>query len=234
MKKLMMFAAAMTIVGGAFAQCVIQPDVECAMVYNVKMNLRTVSGKTTTVITGSASDCDLGTEAGCVRYPNFPYAVQGYLVTTDCDCTCDAISSAEAFLWAPRLKSTLAGEFDWAILHVLGKQNTAEAAWEFEGIDSVLGPMTLAGAGFGSYSKTAAYGVGAYSAFSGSVVGALEEPACIADCLFAAYWLCDDLGTALEDDAGIIYGTWAMKLNASASKAYSKGARIPVPAWYLY
>ncbi|MCL1921157.1 MAG: hypothetical protein FWG50_08800 [Kiritimatiellaeota bacterium] len=245
MKKLMMFAAAMTIVGGAYAAptngdgsdgCSLSLDCEGALVYNVKMNLRTVSGKAGKT-SHAISACEIGTDVTCIRYPNFPYQVLGYLVA--CDCACDAIADAEAVLWSPRLKSTLLGEFDWELLHVLGTKKQAEAFWTFEGTDNYLGPMELVGAGFGSYSASFSKFFGRpYLGFSGYVVGQLAEPVCLGvaavedGCEPAFYWFCEDM--VLDNtEPSIIYGSWAMKLNTAASKKYWNGVvDIPTPSYY--
>jgi hypothetical protein len=117
--------------------------------------------------------------------------------------------------------------FTWEFLHVLSRgQNRAEALWTFEATDSVIGDLELRGAGFGNYSRTAVWGMGAFTSFSGMAVGTLAEPTCISAtlCAPAAYWECDDLTTLLTDDPAVMYGTWAMKLNAAASKKYAANA----------
>ena len=230
MKKLMMFAAAMTIVGGAFAECEI-PEITgtCALVYNVKMNLRTVYGKASSGQIANAATCEVDEFTACIRYPNLKYSVQGYLFT--CDCECDAITEANSVLGGVNIKSALwVDEWEWELLHVLGNQTKAEAYWTLTGADSKMGPLTLTGAGFGSYSKKSSL----FTSFSGTVVGQLLEPKCVAACEDAYYFWC---GTLEEDntEASIIYGTWGMKLNSSYSKAYAKNQNLPataLPAWY--
>jgi len=216
MKKLMTFAAAMTIVGGAYAaDCEMPtPDTGCAMVYNVKMNLKTVSGKK---LTGAAvydkETCELTQDTDCIRFPNFPYRVQGYLVS--CDCGCD-ILDGDFVLWSAPLKSALCVEVtEGSFAHVLGKQNTAEIFFGLEGEDSVLGELWLTLVGFGTYSKKA----GMYGGFNGLAVGQLAQPICIGVCADAEYWECGTLVLA-NDDPSIIGGTWSMKYNPGASKAY--------------
>ena len=235
MKKLMMFAAAMTIVGGAFAQCAVVEPGHCAMVWSVKMNLRTVTGKASSTTTVNSQDCTVDEAALCIRYPNFAYAVQGYLVTEDCECTCDALNDATAYLWATRLKSELVvTSWDWS-LHVLGKQNTAEASWVLEGTDDLIGDMTLAGAGFGTFKKTNIFGsdvTGTFTALAGTVVGTLDEPTCVDACSPAAYWFCEDLSTTDDSEPGVIFGTWNVKFSLAGSKAVANGKGLPTPKWY--
>jgi len=120
MKKLMMFAAAMTIVGGAYAQCADPVLENCMAVYNVKMNLKTVAFK------GKAQECD---DAICVRYPKVGLVLDGYLIL--CSCDCDGLTDADnatIFLGNKKLQSVLINDtfaFDW--LHVLGNGKQAEA-----------------------------------------------------------------------------------------------------------
>jgi len=232
MKKLMMFAAAMTIVGGAYAQseCAM-PELldECALVYNVKMNLKTVSGKKASGSTYNAETCELDPYVDCIRFPRFPYGVVGYYVM--CECDCDNFFDGEFYLWNAKLKSVLEVSDFGGFTHVLGKKNTAEILWEMEASDTVLGDMNLSGAGFGTFSTSKRL----YSGFSGAVVGTLDQPICIGDCAEAIYWDCSTLTAAGEysDDDSIIYGTFAFKVNPNASKSYLLYgmAKANLPSW---
>jgi len=226
MKKLMMFAATMTIVGGAFAQggCTDPEPIEKPVVYRVTMNLRTVMGKGRTTTVSSACQDDAVT-ASCIRFPLYPYPVHGYIV--NCEWACDAITSEEVYLWNPKLRSTLLEPtFAWTFLHVLGRQGgaNAEALWDFTGVDSVIddgagdnGVVALRGAGFGVYN----YNLGLYTSFRGMAVGTLSFPKCLStgeNCTVASYWLCTDL-TQDDEDPSVMFGTWAMRLDVAASKA---------------
>jgi len=241
MKKLMMFAAAMTIVGGAYAQCG-DPDPidrDCMLTYNVKMNLRTVTGRALKHVT--APDlCGEGTvTGGCVRFPKVALTLEGYLFV--CGCECDMLEEADEtwlFLGNKKLQTTLQlGSFEFEFLHILGNGKSAEAAWTLEVDDDnkgLIGPFDLTGTGFGTFNTKQ----NLYTAFSGGTVGYLYVPQCIApgaqSCETAGYWICD--GSFEFEDASVIYGTWGMKLNTKLS-GYVAGAntsamlRKAFPTW---
>lgn len=236
MKKLMMFAAAMTIVGGAYATCSPTPT-SCALVYNVKLNLKTSMGKGTTGTSNSL--CAPGNPGACVRFPNFSYVVDGYLAY--CDCDCDGIMSAnDNVAWCTKLKSAVELDFTWNYVHVIGNQAQAEALWALDGEDSILGDFWLIGAGFGTYRKVTPR---VFGSFSGYAVGEMIDPICLVvatsastTCALAGYWDCIDLTTLLfsdTDDSAPLFGSWAMKLNAAASKSYEKSgySAAKLPPW---
>jgi|GEM_PF-2019769 len=218
MKKLMMFAAAMTIVGGAYAQCS-DPDPidrDCMLTYNVKMNLRTVTGKGATTVVGGSACTDGDIVSGCIRYPRVGLVLEGYLFV--CGCECDDLVEAECLLLGnKKLRTTLTDvDFAFDFIHILGNGKSAEASWALEAdgdFEGLIGPLSLAGTGFGTFNPKR----GVFTSFSGATVGYLEEPICIAfnDCVPAFYWLCD--GELDDADPSIIYGTWGMKLNTRLS-----------------
>ncbi|MCL2104975.1 MAG: hypothetical protein FWH21_07990 [Kiritimatiellaeota bacterium] len=231
MKKLMMFAAAMTIVGGAFAQCT-PTQLDCALVYNVKLNLKTSMGK---VAGGSlASLCSpTVTTVACIRYPNYSYVIDGYIAI--CECECDSLAdNAEVFSWNTKLRSIdpiSVWEFD--TLHVIGNQTQAETTWGMTGTDEIIGDFSLTGAGFGKFKKS---GVQYFTSFSGYAAGQLDQPVCLINdnCDPAGYWYCDDLTANGFDDSeeAPLFGTWAIKFNAAASKRYAIDAYLKVPSFY--
>jgi len=234
MKKLMMFAAAMTIVGGAFAADCAPETKPCALVYYVKMNLRTSMGKGGTTTSGSI--CEPGVTAiACVRFPNYPYVINGVIAT--CDCLCDSFLSADACLWDPKFKTPVAiDEWTWTI-HVIGNKRTAEAYWDLAASDvAVGGAFELFGAGFGAFNGKY------YTAFSGYAAGTLDNPICqrtlgtgndAIDCASAGYWDCveGNLVAPGELEPAPLFGTWAIRLNPTASKRYLKDGYLPIPSY---
>ena len=240
MKKLMMFAAAMTIVGGAYAQCS-DPDPidsDCMLTYNVKMNLKTVSGKAYkgTVSNPCADDMPV---SACIRFPKVGLALDGYLFV--CGCDCDDLADTEdcfIFLGNKKLQTTLnVDEFGFDFVHILGNGKSAEASWALytDGdFKELIGPLQMIGTGFGTFNPKLNNGV--FTSFSGATVGWIMEPICILskDCDVADYYLCD--GTLENEDPSILYGTWAMKLNTkfSGRKAGSNISallRAAFPTW---
>lgn len=107
MKKLMMTAAAMTIAGGVYAQCVINtpgPGEDCAMVYNVKFSGKTTIAKYLPYSEGG-SICDLGSGEGdyIYREPK-SFKWQGYLAS--CFCGCDEFNfGMYLMLWDKKQKA---------------------------------------------------------------------------------------------------------------------------------
>jgi len=227
MKKLMMFAAAMTIVSGAYAQCS-DPDIDptflsCITTYNVKMNLRTVSGKAfksdTIVDTGLCSDDLSVSVSGCIRVPKVPLVLDGYLIV--CGCDCDALRQADTcwlFLGSKKLQSVLVTTedsdasfaFDW--IHQIGANGkSAETSWSlltgvaeedgeiYDGdYRSLIGRLSLVGTGFGTYNMKHDL----FTSFSGGTVGWLFEPRCLLkkDCVPAGYFDCFEYFSGLTED----------------------------------
>jgi len=240
MKKLMMFAAAMTIVGGAYAQCS-DPEIilgNCMMTYNVKMNLRTVSGKAFAGATIKDPCGETEEIAGtCIRYPKVGLVLEGYLFL--CVCDCEALGEAtecELFLGNKKLRSMLSiSEFGFDWIHILGNGKQAEASWGLltDGdFTDQIGPLALQGTGFGAFNKKNQV----FTSFSGGTTGWLLEPRCLSSCDNASYWLCD--GLLDEEEPSVIYGTWAMKLNTklSGSKAgnnFGSVVKLAFPTWAL-
>ena len=235
MKKLMMFAAAMTIVGGAYAQCN-DPEIilgDCMLTYNVKMNLRTVTGKGYKAIQQNVCKED-EVEGGCIRFPRIGLTLDGYLFY--CNCDCDLVDADCLALGNKKLQTMLTGvDFAFEFIHILGNGKSAEASWALEttgDAKGLIGPIELAGTGFGTFNTKN----NIFTGFSGMTVGYLAEPQCIAlnDCEPAFYWLCD--GTMDNEDASIIYGTWGMKLNTKFSGLKPAGnigtlLKAAFPAW---
>jgi len=234
MKKLMMFAAAMTIVGGAFAQNVgggtCTPSGTCASVWAVKMNLRTTMGRTGKV---APNLCAPGASGNCIRFPNYPYVINGLLF--ECDCACDAFENATLELWSPRFKQEITVNTWTPVAHIIGNKKSAEIVWELEASDptiGVTGDFELVGAGFGTYNGKY------YTSFSGYAAGVLVDPMCQAvdldanalGCDPAGYWLCD--GTFDVTEPAPLFGTWAIKYNAAASKVYDANGKLPYPNWW--
>jgi hypothetical protein len=99
MKKLMMVAAAMTIAGGAFAQCGYDPQQpgpqpgSCALVYSMKLSAKTTVAKYLQgqIVSGSGTVCGYGqaasTNAPVIYRTPAKIGLQGYWLNCSCDCT---------------------------------------------------------------------------------------------------------------------------------------------------
>ena len=216
MKKLMMFAAAMTIVGGAYASCA-DPEVgECAYVYDLKISI-----KTTGPLAGEAVSVPCGDDiaAGCYRKIG-KASLKGYIYT--CDCTCEDMKSGTLILWDTKAKDYVIeeGALTWEILSTIGKSNKdAEGYWTLE-----TDGATLAAAGFGKWDQKA----DRLSSMSGNIVGKLVAPECEGDaeCVASVSFPCN-LEAAEEQTIG--YGTWSIKYNSSKSKEYAQTGTFDLP-----
>jgi hypothetical protein len=138
--------------------------------------------------------------------------------------------------WCTKLRSSVDLEFDWGYAHVIGNKGQAEATWALAGEDSIIGEFWLVGAGFGTFKRT---NPAFFFSFSGYAAGELDSPICLVlnpaatqNCDPAGYWECDDLTTPpTEGDGAPLFGSWAIKANAAASKVYVKGGGLKVPSW---
>ena len=217
MKKLMMFAAAMTIVGGAYASACGDPQTKtCALVYDFKANLKTTVAKAGY----NKGDC----EDVCYRTPG-SVSLKGYLYSCEgCDCdtfvegmVLDAVAGKKNADYVIFQESPA-----WIILNLIGKTRTqVETFWAVELTDGGILYM----AGFGKTDKT-----GLITAINGSAVGYTVGPDCIntSSCSEApatAYPLCD-LESSYEVPT-VGFGTWAIKYNKGWSKKVAEGASLP-------
>jgi len=225
MKKLMMFAAAMTIVGGAFAQCGDPeiPEVNCALVYDVKASVKTTVGDSKAGYT-VASNCGDSTNiaaATCFRKIG-KKTLQGFLFT--CDCECDAIESADMYLWNKKEKVFESGSMSWDFINIIGKkQKDVEGSWKItlDGTGS-LGAGTIYGAGFGKWDSKKEI----VKSLSGNFAGYLEAPECDDElsCDAAAAYVCTDLLTPDSSLDTAAFGTWSIKYSSSKSKKLAADA----------
>ena len=211
MKKLMMFAAAMTIVGGAYAAACgdCTDDCSCSLIYDFKASLQT------TVAKDLKADCG---DALCYRQCR-KVQWKGYLVFCGA-CDCESFKAATLIVLDKKSKEVI---FDgstaptWDILNLVGKgqdmnKNQVEALFDMPA-DAVSGiEARFAGCG-----KAADLVV---QSINGNVVGKGPGPSCEASCADAvaafAIPLC---GTDIDDTVNAIYhGTWSIKLNKNLSK----------------
>ncbi len=226
MKKLMMFAAAMTIVGGAFAQCADIPVVtnNCALVYDVKLSVKTTVPKAIAGSTINVPCADEETVAEvCYRTPG-SLTLKGYLQA--CACDCESFLAATLTLWDTHAKAYVTVDsFAWDFLNVIGKKNTeAEGAWTME-----IAGGTLYGAGFGKWDGKAT--PARLSSMSGNFAGSVSAPQCDSEitCDAAIAYPCGnfDQGSSTLETAA--YGTWSIKYNKSLSKKEAAGEELPFP-----
>jgi hypothetical protein len=209
MKKLMMIAAAMTIVGGAYAQCSDPVLTDCSLVYDFKASLKSTVGK------AASGDC----EDLCYR-ATASKSLKGYLYACE-GCDCDAFQLATLTAYEKKSDETFVGVPEWDFLNAIGKKSLdAEGLFV---VDFAQGSFTAGG--FGSFdSKT-----GMLKSFSGSIVGSLPAPYCEVACAdgtpTVAYLSCD----FIEDYEieTVAFGTFSLKYNKSLSAKYAAGTWVP-------
>jgi len=211
MKKLMMIAAAMTIASGAFAQCGDPeiPDYNCALVYKVKMSLKTTVAKST-VTSYDCSEDELFCyrETGKVNLTGYAYS---------CDCTCAAFMDASILLWDKKTKEYYLDDepIEWYFINIIGKKaNKVEGAFAIDGQAAYL-----MGAGFGTFDTKKLI----VKKISGSVAGYGAGPMCSdVDCADydSGAFVCDDYLSDVwtEGVPTVYFGTFSFSYSSSDSK----------------
>ena len=217
MKKLMMIAAAMTIACSVFAQCG-DPDVPegyCALVYKVKMNLKTTVAKNIT----TSYDCEddqlvCYRETGRVNLMGYAYS---------CDCFCAALYSANVLLWDKKTKEYYIDDepMGWTLINIIGKKaNKVEGSFTIDGEYAYL-----IGSGFGSFDTKKLI----VKKISGNVAGYGAGPMCVdVDCadFNSGAFICDDYLSNVWDDQvyTVYFGTFSLVYSASDSKKQAADA----------
>ena len=214
MKKLMMFAAAMTIVGGAYASdCdTCETDCSCSIVYEFKASVKTTAAKDLP----ASSACDSAT---CYRKCDGD-KVKGYMWYCGL-CECDAIQAGLQFaakVHGDDGKFAIGSEDagvnpTWTILNLIGKKDDqVEALWSVEDADT---GYSFTAAGCGKYDTKNAR----IKNISGTLVGMGPGPSCEASCdasTSAAVTLLCEVST--ETEKTVLYGDWSLKYNSKYSK----------------
>jgi hypothetical protein len=215
MKKLMMFAAAMTIVGGAYAQCE-DPDPtpgNCALAYDVKISVKSTIPESTKGYTiSSPCEDDVDLDGGCFRKIG-KYSYQGLLYT--CDCECNAIADATFYLWNKKAKEYVVygDTITWSFLNIIGKkQKDAEGYFTFD-----TATASFVAAGFGTWDTKNNW----LKSLSGSIVGAGAPPECddANYCGAAAAFICTDLSFPDDTLPTAYAGTFSLKYSSGKAKA---------------
>ncbi len=214
MKKLMMFAAAVTIVGGAFAQCEL-PSVsnQCALVYTFKASVKTTVGK-------SKYDCaDV-----CYRNKGSK-SFKGYLYVCSCLCE-DFLSNSALWFVDSKTKQEFTGALYWSILNRIGKKSMdAEGFWTGSAEDDEVGTdVNMYAAGFGKFDSKTGY----LKSMSGNIVGSMSAPICEMDCataLAVAYPACEWDET--DQVPTVLFGSWSISYNKKLSQKYFAGLWAP-------
>ena len=228
MKRLVMIVAAMTIVGGVYAQSSCCDDCGCALVYDFKAALKT----------GAARSLKDPCSPQCLRTCS-KLSLVGYFFNCE-ECDCEAF---KAMTFTAVNKKSRTYYFDgvtptWTLLNQMGRRNTEiEALWSAEGtLISVANceetdtsrTIELTFAGCGKIRRSSNCGVdGTIASISGMVVGSGTGPYCkgscdpcgdtVEDSMSLVYPLCDADDPEPDVDT-VYYGTWAMRYNAKKSK----------------
>lgn len=208
MKKLMLIAAAVTIVGGAFAQCSDPEVTNCSLVYDFKASLKTTAGK------AYSGDC----EDLCYRATGSK-SFKGYIYTCECECT-NFMYAATYYLYDKKSDTELFGAPTWQYLNAIGKKSTdAEGFVIFGGYGGVL-----YAAGHGKFDDA-----GLLKSMSGDLAGYLYPPYCAEQCSDGEYAVAYP-ACSWQESYGVMtpaFGSWSIKYNKSLSSKYSQGLWVP-------
>jgi len=221
MKKLMIAAAAAAMIGGAYADCGLEPEeqADCAQVWDVKMSLKSTVCKTLYVGAKKADKCGMGgSEAACYCYREVAsVAVKGVLGACDCECeTILNLTDDDQYFWVEKNKVQLADKLAIDHLYRIGKkmEKVEFAAW--------FGALRLAGTGTYDTKNNVVKSV------SGNVAGLWTAVFdCTGDCetVCPAFDLCDpDWESGLEVPT-VAYGSFTIKYNSSFAKKFAQGKK---------
>ena len=259
MKKLMIAAAATAMVGAVYAGCdkPVDPEVDCAEVYDVVMNLKTTKCNckllsTTTTVGGGCNKTSTSTTEDCVAWRTVT-TKKVYGVIWSCKCTCATdldeqspllvepapwdgeLDAAETkgnqFFWMPTEKLALDSLMTFKFLGRIGAANGKVEAWGTFG-DGVNF------AGFGTH------GALRTKTISGGVAGCWGAPYDCAtvdeggfyteDC--PIYDLCTPTQAVQDYSKTAVYGSFTVKYNAAKSAKLARGGSLVtigvIPAKY--
>ena len=245
MKKLMIAAAAVAMIGAAQAEatgCQIAEKPADAAAFVWKFQGKTTAGAAVESILASA--CNLDTQACVIRVPA-ALAIQGY--TYVCENCCDTYADygsmvhetkkgLQTFFMTKPFKSIMKAVTIGATGHIIGKKANQYELYGDIALESAEPGVkyTLTFAGLGSWNKTYVLP----TAVSGNFAGTAEAPYFIGYigktlvCNNADWWICGDYVFANAPTAkSVAYGAWSMRYNSTAAKNYKKGIEIALPAW---
>lgn len=249
MKKLMIASLGLAVAGSVWAgtgNCGPKDDAEpenCAAVYAFKANVKTTKGLVRGA--GKGSLCGKGDGCDVIRVKDTTKWV-GWIY--DC-CRCDVVKDGDVVLWDSKRKGQIEdATITTLFLNVIGKKQS-DAEWAFtlggdvnnldnedDKLNQKINSATFAG--FGKYSEKKGY----YTSFSGNFAGYMAPSFDLAAakkaestencaCDPSKVWDCQDLDELVDGDDTVAYGTWTVKYNASASRAYEKkgvnGLKVP-------
>ena len=233
MNKLMI-AAAMALTMGIYANasdCNRQPDdnpPSCALVYNLSINVKTTIAKPGKAVKVSVCEREAEAKAASCYRVKSSKSFKGVVYV--CDCGCDSLEGLKAVIWNVKDKTVFEGDFALNPFWRINKNNNVlEMGWKFEDDPTVFDAQ-----GFGTWKN------GRMQNANGNLIGWLEAPWYISkkplfgeegeDCECQAFPY-DCLGVLVADVPTIAFGSWNLKYNAKASKAYDADGSLPVPAW---
>ena len=250
MKKLMIAAAAVAVVGSVFAACdYTAPDT--AWVYKWKFSGKTTFGvkpaKQKVVVshglcgfTDTATNCGVAGNCTTVRAPA-SLKIEGYswYCTPGCgSLQFEEIPEVNEIFWQKKpFKAALAGGTATDISNIIGKKQKQYEAFGIASFTEYINGCTKEG----TY-KLAYAGLGKYDlkncrvkCCKGNFAGYLDQPHYISkdSCVDAGFWVCDCNSNVLSCQApSVAFGKWSVKYQKSASKKYLKKGTLPkVAKW---
>ena len=204
----------------------------CALVYNVKVSLKTTVAKS--AVTRYECEDD---ELVCYREPGRMNLI-GYLYS--CDCSCAGLINGYVTLWDKKTKNFFIYDdyLSWLVINIIGKKaNKVEASWMTgpmvqpntlaPGNGFLLSPYLL-GSGFGSFDTKKRI----VKNISGAVAGYGMPPFCLdVDCSDypSGAFICDDMYSDLwAYMPTVFFGSWKMQFSSSLSKKQARDG------YYIY
>ena len=208
MKTLMLFAAALMVVGGAFAQCSDPVVSNCSLVYDFKASLKTTKGK---AYSGDCADV-------CYRDTSSK-SFKGYIYACECECT-NFLYAATLYAVEKKSGQEIYGVPYWMFLNAIGKKSMdAEGLFVISSYYAVF-----YAAGHGKFEDN-----GLLKSMSGNLAGYMEPPYCAEQCSDGEYAVAYP-ACSWQESYGVMtpaFGSWSIKYNKSLSSKYSQGLWVP-------
>lgn len=235
MKKLMIVAAAVALVGGAFASCDVNPVAKknAAEAWQWKFTGKTTYGKVKGT-TYQKSACATG-ETCAYRQPT-SLKIQGFTGTCDPICGgddfCAAVVEADEIFWQTKpAKVSLAGGVSTEFGHIIGKSKKQYEAFGVAEFTDVVNSIdyVLTYAGLGKYDIKNGY----VKSVKGNFAGVLSTSYNYKVCNTAGYWDCAT-EQLICDAPTVAFGKWSAKYSKKNAKrlADKKGYK-GVPKWVV-
>ena len=261
MKKAIIAMAVASVAGAIYADCgrptTPTPQTPGADVYQIKMSLKTTTGKSTSGTAATSGNCGRSTpeSAGCVIRIADSMSVSGWIYNCTNMCSTLELSSknGQMVVWDTKRKATFdKAKIDWTVglkdgIHAMGAgSKLAEGFGMFTGTaqqsaaglpESKYGTakqnFTLYLAGMGKFDTKYLR----YTSLSGNVAG-FADPSldfnsekCDPSVVYTCSTLTQSCDKLPKNSFTVAYGTWSIKYNSSASNGVKNNGKLTVPKY---